>query len=208
MTDKEESSSDESIEPLETNDKEVVVEPIKEEPIKEKKTKKKKVVKEEVVEPVKAEPIKKKKGGRPPKPLEEKLAKQVIRTEKIIYMVQNEKGEFEKAKPMGIRDLKKIDLKKEKEKKEIELGKKLIQRKNGKIDTRSSRPRSEAQIEATRKMVEMNKKKKQDRLNQDKKDNKEIVKESVKESVKEVLAEPFYEPKPVAPPDPYANLRF
>ena len=38
--------------------------------------------------------------------------------------------------------------------------------------------------------------------------NKEIVKESVKESVKEVLAEPFYEPKPVAPPDPYANLRF
>ena len=48
--------------------------------------KKKKVVKEEVVEPVKAEPIKKKKGGRPPKPLEEKLAKQVIRTEKIIYM--------------------------------------------------------------------------------------------------------------------------
>jgi len=208
MTDKEESSSDESIEPIETNDKEVVLEVIKTTPKEEKKVKKKKVVKEEVVEPVKAEPIKKKKGGRPPKPLEEKLAKQVIRTEKIIYMVQNAEGEFEKAKPLSVKDLKKIDLQKEKEKKEVELGKKLIQRKNGKIDTRSSKPRTEKQIEATRKMVEANKKKREEKNKQTKQVNKEIVKESVKESVKEVLAEPFYEPKPVAPPDPYANLRF
>ncbi len=63
-------------------------------------------------------------------------------------------------------------------------------------------------LQATRRMVEANKKKREEKTKQTKQVNKEIVKESVKESVKEVLAEPFYEPKPVAPPDPYANLRF
>jgi hypothetical protein len=85
----------------------------------------KEVIKEaEPVEPVK-KVVKKKQVGRPAKPLEEKLAKQVVVKEKIIYMVQNDKGEFEKAKnpKMTARDLKKIELQKEKEAKEIELGK-------------------------------------------------------------------------------------
>jgi hypothetical protein len=168
----------------------------------------KEVIKEaEPVEPVK-KVVKKKQVGRPAKPLEEKLAKQVVVKEKIIYMVQNDKGEFEKAKnpKMTARDLKKIELQKEKEAKEIELGKKLLAKKNGKIDNRSVKQRTPAQIEATRKMVEANKLRRAEKSKATKKENKEIVKESVKESVKEVLQEPFYEPaKPV---DPYANMIF
>ncbi len=167
------------------------------------------VVKEKPVEPVK-KIVKKviKKKGRPPKPIEEKLAKQVVVKEKIIYMVQNENGEYEKAKnpKMTARDLKKIELQKEKEAKEIELGKKLLAKKNGKIDNRSVKKRTPAQIEATRKMVEANKLKREQKNKQKKQDNKEIVKESVKESVKEVLQEPFYEP--AKPKDPYANMVF
>ena len=168
------------------------------------------VVKEEIIEqPV--EPIKKvvkKKQGRPSKPLEEKLAKQVVVKEKIIYMVQNDKGEFEKAKnpKMTARDLKKIELQKEKEAKEIELGKKLLSKKNGKIDNRSVKQRTPAQIEATKRMVEANKKRREEKKNQKQQDNKKIVKESVKESVKEVIQEPFYEPP--KPTDPYANMIF
>ena len=73
------------------------------------------------------ETIKKKPKGRPKKPIEEKLAKQVITKEKIIYMVQNEKGEYEKAKnpKLTARELKKMELEKQKERKEIELGKKF-----------------------------------------------------------------------------------
>ena len=99
-----------------------------------------------------------------------------------------------------------IELQKEKEAKEIELGKKLLAKKNGKIDNRSVKKRTPAQIEATRKMVEANKLKREQKNKQKKQDNKEIVKESVKESVKEVLQEPFYEPPP--PKDPYANMVF
>ncbi len=162
--------------------------------------------KTEPVEPIKE--VVKKKQGRPSKPLAEKLAKQVVVKEKIIYMVQNDKGEFEKAKnpKMTARDLKKIELQKEKEAKEIELGKKLLAKKNGKIDNRSVKQRTPAQIEATKRMVEANKKRREEKKNQKQQDNKKIVKESVKESVKEVLQEPFYEPpKPV---DPYANMIF
>lgn len=166
----------------------------------------KEVVKEEPVEPVKK--VVKKKQGRPPKSIEEKLAKQVVVKEKIIYMVQNEKGEYEKVKntKMGVRDLKKIDLQKEKEKKELELGKKLLTKKNGKLDVRSTMKRTPAQIEATRKMVEANKLRRAEKSKATKQQNKEIVKESVKESVKEVLQEPFYEP--AQPKDPYANMIF
>jgi len=189
---------EEIVEVIET-DSDATIEP-EEEVVKE-------VVKEDPVEPVK-KVVKKKKVGRPQKPLEEKLAKQVVVKEKIIYMVQNDKGEFEKAKnpKMTARDLKKIQLEKEKEAKELELGKKLLAKKNGKIDTRSTMKRTPAQIEATRKMVEANKLRRAEKNKATKKENKEIVKASVKESVKEVLQEPFYEPAKQV--DPYANMIF
>ena len=175
---------------------------------------------EEVEKPVevkedKPAPVKKvkKKMGRPPKPLEEKLAKQVVVKEKIIYMVQNETGGFDKVKnpKLTVTDIKKANLKKEKEEKEIELGKALQTRKNGKVDKRSENKRTPAQIAATERMIAANKKRREEKNQQKKKETKEIVKETVKESVREVVQEPFYKPKEVVPPkpvDPYANLIF
>jgi hypothetical protein len=212
-----ESSSDESIEPISPTKVNVLEEEYdyvvnEEKPKKTKKTKDKfklsKEAKKEIddynssygVEPQ----YKKKPKGRPKKPIEEKLAKQVITKEKIIYMVQNDKGEFEKAKNPKItaRELKKIELQKEKEKKEIELGKTLQTRKNGKIDNRSAKVRTPAQIEATKKMLEANKKRREEKNTYKKSEHKQII----KDSVREVVNEPFYEPpKPV---NPYENLRF
>ena len=180
-----ESSSDETIEPTSP------VAPVVKET---KKKKSKKTLDNEIVENVE---VKKKGKGRPPKPIEEKLAKQVVVKEKIIYMVQNEKGEFEKAKnpKLTVKELKKIELNKQKEQKEIELGKTLQTRKNGKIDNRSAKVRTPAQIEATKRMVEANKKRREEKAQHKEKENKTILKETVKDSVREVVNEPFYEPK-------------
>ena len=158
------------------------------------------VVKEELITESDEQPtydvkVEKKQRGRPKKPIEEKLAKQIITKEKIIYMVQNDKGDYEKIKKpkFTARELKKMELEKEKEKKEIELGKKLIQKKNGKIDKRSigGNTRTPAQIEATKRLVEANKKRRAEKDDYKKKEVKSIV----KESVREVVSEPFYVPK-------------
>ena len=185
-----EESSDETIEPISP-----VSVPIKE----TKKKKSKKTLDKlhtEIVEKQEIE-VKKKSKGRPPKSLEEKLAKQVIVKEKIIYMVQNDKGDYEKAKnpKITVKELKKIELNKHKEQKEIELGKTLQTRKNGKIDNRSAKVRTPAQIEATRKLVESNKKRREEKTEHKEKQDKTILKETVKDSVREVVNEPFYEPK-------------
>ena len=137
---------------------------------------------------------------------EEKLAKQVITKEKVIYMVQNDKGEFEKAKNPKItaRELKKMELQKEKERKEIELGKTLQTRKNGKLDNRSVKQRTPAQIEATKRMLEANKKRREEKSKYKKAEEKQVI----KDSVREVVNEPFYQPQPAKPVDPYSNLKF
>lgn len=197
-----ESSSDESIEPQSPNETEVEV--IEEEDYDYLvKQKHKEIYKDDSEFKPKKE---KKPKGRPKKPLEEKLAKQVITKEKIIYMVQNDKGEFEKAKnpKLTAKELKKMELEKEKERKEIELGKRLQTRKNGKIDNRSAKTRTPAQIEATRKLVEANKKRREEKSKYKKEEHKQIV----KDSVREVVNEPFYQPKPVKPIDPYENMIF
>lgn len=189
MSNAETESSDETIEPISP-----VMPVVKE----TKKKKSKKTLDNEIVENQEENKQVKKKGkGRPPKPIEEKLAKQVVVKEKIIYMVQNEKGEFEKAKnpKLTAKELKKIELEKQKQQKEIELGKTLQTRKNGKIDNRSAKQRTPAQIEATKRMVEANKKRREEKAQHKEKEQKSILKETVKDSVREVVNEPFYEPK-------------
>ena len=199
-------SSDESIEPQSPTTVNVIEEYdyIVEEKPKKEKVKKKKI---EVLENLQEEVIKKAKPrGRPKKPLEEKLAKQIITKEKI-YMVQNDKGDYEKAKNPKItnRELKKIELNKQKELKEVELGKTLQTRKNGKIDNRSAKVRTPAQIEATRKLVEANKKRREDKTTH----KKEVKKQIIKESVREVVNEPFYQPPAIVKPiNPYEGMIF
>ena len=145
----------------------------------------------------------KKPRGRPPKSEAEKLAKKTIVREKIIYMIPDSDGNLKRVKnpELSKRDLKKIELEKEKEKKEIELGKMLVAKKNGKIDKRSSKPRTPAQIEATRRLLAANEKRREMQKQMKNSEKKQMI----KESLKEVVAEPFYEPKQV---DPYENMKF
>ena len=166
----------------------------------------KETAEEEVLSPVK----KKKPKGRPPKPLEEKLAKQTIIKEKIIYMIPNENGGYDKVKnkQLTARDIKKIEEEKKITEMEKELGKKLLRKSNGKLDKRSigEKTRTPAQIEATKKMLAANEKRRaaQRELKDLKKENK--TKEIVKQSLEEVIYKPS--PKPDIKPDPYANIRF
>ena len=161
---------------------------------------------EEITSPVK----KKNKVGRPEKSLEEKLAKKTIIKEKVIYMIPDENGGFkeQKNKQLTARDLKRIEDKKKVEEMEKEFGKKLIQKKNGKVDKRSigGRTRTPAQIEATKKMLEANKKRRA--AEKELKDVKKTTKN--KEIVKEALEEVIYKPskKPEPKPSPYDNLKF
>jgi len=101
-----------------------------------------------------------KKKGRPPKPIEEKLAKKTIIKEKLIYMIPNESGGYTevKNKQLTARDMKKIEEKKKADQMEIELGKKLLRTKTGKVDKRSigEKTRTPAQIAATKAMLEAN----------------------------------------------------
>ena len=162
---------------------------------------------EEITSPVK----KKNKVGRPEKSLEEKLAKKTIIKEKVIYMIPDENGGFkeQKNKQLTARDLKRIEDKKKVEEMEKELGKKLIQKKDGKVDKRSigGRTRTPAQIEATKKMLEANKKRRA--AERELKDVKKTTKnkEIVKEALEEVIYKPSKKPEP-KPPSPYDNLKF
>ena len=91
---------------------------------------------------------------------------------------------------------------------EKELVKKLLRKSNGKLDKRSigEKTRTPAQIEATKKMLAANEKRRaaQRELKDLKKENK--TKEIVKQSLEEVIYKPS--PKPDIKPDPYANIRF
>ena len=166
----------------------------------------KETAEEEVLSPVK----KKKPKGRPPKPLEEKLAKKTIIKEKVIYMLPDDKGGYteQKNKQLTKRDLKKIEERKKVEEMEKELGKKLLTKKNGKVDKRSigEKTRTPAQIAATKAMLAANEKRRaaQRELKDLKKETK--TKEIVKQSLEEVIYKPS--PKPDIKPDPYANIRF
>ena len=164
----------------------------------------KETAEEEVLSPVK------KKKGRPAKTLEEKLAKQTIVKEKLIYMIPNESGGYDKVKnkQLTARDIKKIEEEKKITEMEKELGKKLLRKSNGKLDKRSigEKTRTPAQIEATKKMLAANEKRRaaQRELKDLKKDTK--TKEIVKQSLEEVIYKPS--PKQDIKPDPYANIRF
>ena len=162
----------------------------------------------------------KKKMGRPRLSKEEKMAKRVVVKEKVIYMVQNADGDFEKVRRpiLSKTELKKAEREKARVEQEVELGKKLAARKNGIVDKRSANKRTAAQIAATQRMVSANKARKAARDAEKEAKTKKIVKESLKEVVSEPVEKPpekpFYEPKstpaPAAPvkEDPYKNMVF
>ena len=125
-------------------------------------------------------------------------------------MIPNENGGYDKVKnkQLTARDIKKIEEEKKITEMEKELGKKLLRKSNGKLDKRSmgQKTRSEAQIEATKKMLAANEKRRaaQKELKDLKKENK--TKEVVKEALNEVIYKPSKKAEPK--PTPYDNLRF
>ena len=147
--------------------------------------------KEKKVEEVKE--VEKKQKGRPKKPIEEKLAKQVITKEKVIYMVANDTGGYDEINPkrLGKRELRKIELEEQAKKEEIELGKKLIRRKTGAVDKRSKNTRTEKQIENAKKLVAFNKKRKEDKLKQEQENLNKVIKETVTDTVVDVVSKPI-----------------
>ena len=137
-----------------------------------------------------------------------KVPKERVRKPKIVYVVEGESGDLteidkSKLKPAQTKptkkELKLIENEKLVEQVEKEVGKRVKTTSKGKPDKRST-TRTEAQIEATRKLVESNKQRRLDRLNNEKKDSAEVVKTSVKEVLKEALQDkkpvPKQTPKP------------
>jgi len=175
---------------------------VEEKPVKKKKSSNLKIARKQKSKVVKIpEPPKpEKKKGRPPKPIEEKLAKQVIKKEKIIYVIQGEDGKLTRKDPekLGVRDLKKLKIEDEAQKAELEYGKKLGRLKNGKA--KIPKPRTEAQKRATEKMLEANRLRRAGKKSEAKIERKQEIKEVVKESVKEVVQEPAIEKPPPPPP--------
>jgi len=156
-----------------------------------KKTEKVKPVLEEPLEVVEEKP--KKKMGRPKTNFHTKEIIHKIQ-EKVIYMIPDGNGGFEQVKnpkPLTKKDLKKIELEKQAKNDEIELGKKLIRKKNGSTDMRSKNTRTEKQIENARKLVEYNRKKKEDRLKLQKEELNNTIKDNVEESMINVVTKPI-----------------
>ncbi len=139
---------------------------------KEKRDTKKKIIEEHVEK----HPIVKKSAGRPKTKPEKPqvLTKEIT---KVIYMIPNEDntGYIEKKnpKPLSERQLKKIDNEKKIKEQEVELGKKLYRTKKGTVDMRSKNNRTQAQIDNSKRLVELNKKRAADRkLEKEKKNEK------------------------------------
>ena len=148
--------------------------------------------------------------GRPKLAEDEKKAKKVVIKEKRIYMVKDDStGEYkeQKIKPLTERQLKKIELEKKNTELEIEIGKKLARTKKGKVDNRSVKERTPAQIAHSKKLVELNRLRREKRKTENKESLDKSIDESVKKSIVQVITAPkemIKEVKPewVAPPPP------
>jgi len=159
------------------------------------------IEKVEKVETIKEEPLEvidekpKKKMGRP-----KTHTKEVIHKiqEKVIYMIPNNNGGYDEVKnpkPLSKKDLKKIELEKQAKQDEIEIGKKLIRKKSGAVDNRSKNNRTEKQLENARKLVEFNKKKREEKLKLQKQELNESIKEQVEDSMINVVTKPISQVK-------------
>ena len=165
-----------------------------------------------IIKPTEPVIIKPKKAtrGRPKLAEDEKKAKKVVIKEKRIYMVKDDStGEYkeQKIKSLTERQLKKIELEKKNTELEIEIGKKLARTKKGKVDNRSVKERTPAQIAHSKKLVEMNRLRREKRKTENKEELSKSIDNSVKKSMVDIITTPkeiIKEIKPewVAPPPP------
>lgn len=147
------------------------------------------------------------KRGRPNKPIEEKLAKQIVTKEKIIYMIPDNNGgyvQYNNPPKLTKKDLKKIENEKLFFEEQEQIGKKLIQKRNGTTDKRSlpKKEPTQKQIEARKRFVENNKKRAEDRRRKKNEDLERIVHNSVVDVVKTPAAQIHKKPDPQQQPPP------
>jgi len=146
-----------------------------------------------------------KEEGKPVKATKPKThTKEVIKKEKIIYMIPDDSGGYKQVTnppKLTKKDIKKHENELEVQKQEELLGRKLVRKKNGTADKRSSNTkavRSPAQIAASKRLVEMNKKKKEDRLKlkeQKEKSKMEDIKEEISDTIINVVSKPIQQVK-------------
>jgi len=137
--------------------------------------------------------------GRKPKPKPPKEEIVVNRQiERIVYMIPNQQGGFDKHlnKPrITKKDIQYHKNIQESEKEEIMIGKKLLTTKQGKVDNRSRKKRTPAQIAATEKLVQKAKERreaKQKKVAEDKQQEVEVIKNQVHNSIVEVVKTPAH----------------
>ena len=133
----------------------------------------------------------KQKRGRPKIPNSEKKGKTIIK-EKRIYMIQDDNGQYieKKIKPLTARQLQKIELENKNTQLEIEMGKKLIRTKKGKVDNRSSKERTPAQIAHSKKLVELNRLRREKRKMEENETLNKTIDNSVKSSMVKIITAP------------------
>lgn len=132
----------------------------------------------------------KKKVGRP-------KTKEIIHkvTEKIIYMIPNKDGVYEPvANPklkLTKKELQREENLKKLEEEEVSIGHKLLKKKNGTQDMRSKKTRSQAQIDASKRLVEANRKRAEEKRNKKKEEMKSMINEEVTNSMVDVVTTPI-----------------
>ena len=169
-------------------------------------------------EPEPIEPVKQKRGrGRPKgsktknrKPEPEVVVKEAVLVKpkakpkkpadkKVVYVVQDpDTGEVtETARPpakLTIKQSKAIEKEEEALAAELEVGKRLVRTKKGGIDNRSFKPRTQAQIDATARLVAANKARYEARKAQKELELQQLQ-NAMKQDVRDVLVEAISNPK-------------
>jgi len=189
-------TSIESLEENEVNPPEIKTE---EEPIKKRKKapicEEKKEQALQAKEEVKLLKAQKKREYRLRKKQEDEASKRcdkviIQQKEKVVYMVQNEDGNFLEMDPSDFKksQIRALNQEKENLKKEIEVGRKLPRLLNGKVKV--PKERTEKQKAVTAKLVAMNKAKREQRKLNKAVESDINIQESVSKAVKDVLMKP------------------
>ncbi len=146
-----------------------------------------------------------KEQGKPVKEMKPRRhTKEVIKTEKIIYMIPDNNGgytEVKKVPKLSKKDIQKHENELLVQKEEELIGKKLMRKKNGTTDKRSSNTkavRTPAQIAASQKLVALNKKRKEDKLKEietKEKTKMEDIKDEITSTIIDVVSKPIQKVK-------------
>ena len=128
------------------------------------------------------------------------LVKHTVEKTKVIYMIPTNNGfiESESIPKLTKRELNFLDNDEIVTKEEEAIGKKIIRKKNGSADGRSKRVQTEKQKEATKKMLETNRKRRESK----KKETDETLGTQVKKAMIDVVTKPINELKKVEPEKP------